>query len=83
MTSLFTQTRYSNQPGKLAGRGNYFVPFRGQAAVANDRTGRIPIAGTPAFAGFSYGQFGKKFASKVAGEVLQSPAPGADTVTFV
>jgi hypothetical protein len=30
-----------------------------------------------------YGQFGKKFAEKVPGEVLQLPAPGADTETLV
>jgi hypothetical protein len=30
-----------------------------------------------------YGHCGKKFAAKVPGEVLQSPAPGADTETFV
>jgi hypothetical protein len=34
-------------------------------------------------AGFYYGHCGKKFSEKVPGEVSQSPAPGADTETFV
>ena len=43
----------------------------------------IRIACAPAFTGFSYGHCGKKFAPKVPGEVLQVPAPGADSETFV
>jgi hypothetical protein len=54
-----------------------------RTAISVQSRRRVPISREVPLQALAYGHCGKKFAAKVPGEGIQSPAPGADTETFV